>query len=95
MAVVVLVGSILTGINVCVFQEYRRDETTAEGVMEGRNPHMFSTRTYRRAGKGERLLLLYFCSINEKRGSHSSIAVKWLKIAYHGFINGYVKRSLR
>lgn len=54
MAVVVLVGSIL--MNVCVFQEYRRDETTAEGVMEGRNPHMFSPRTSGRAGKGERLL---------------------------------------
>lgn len=53
-----LVGSILTGINVCVFQEYRSDETTAEGVMEGRKTHMFSSRTYRRTGKGERLLLL-------------------------------------
>lgn len=37
-----------------VIQEYRSDETTAEGVMEGRGPHMFSPRTYRRTGKGER-----------------------------------------
>lgn len=36
----------------CVLQEYRSHETAAEGLVEGRSPHMFVVRIYRRAGEG-------------------------------------------
>lgn len=58
---------------VCVLQEYWSHETEAEGLVEGRSPHMFGSRIYRRTGKGEEQPIIVMLSLIV---FHEALAIK-------------------